>query len=70
MSAGHGEIRLRREQCCGVDGCLRPAWKDGVCSTCWRAYRWLRSPADPAENTLRWLEAVWSLPAAEGEQAA
>jgi len=70
MNVGHGEIRLRMDQCCSVDGCIRPAWKDGVCATCWHAYRWLRDPVDPAENALRWLEAIWSLPATDGRYAA
>ncbi len=72
MSAGHGhgEIRLRGENACNVDGCIRPAWKDGVCSPCWRANAWLRDPVDQAANTAAWLEAVWTLPPFEGREAA
>ncbi len=29
-------IRLRRDQCCCVEGCLRPARDFGYCSACWR----------------------------------
>lgn len=65
MSSGHGEIRLRREQSCCVEGCSRPAWKDGACSPCWRAFRWVRNPVDHADTTIAWLEAVWSLPSGD-----
>ncbi len=41
--------RLRREQCCTVDGCLRPARElGGHCTTCWR------SLSPERRDVLRW----------------
>ncbi len=40
---------LRREQCCTVEGCLRPARElGGYCTTCWRGL------APEKRDVLRW----------------
>ena len=67
MTPGHGVIRLRYEQSCETDGCVKPAHIGGLCSACFFAATPARRAVElgAEDNALAVLEALWTLPTRE-----